>query len=123
MKRHVEFLQWFGLLGAGLVWTVQLVVGFGVAQAACSAAGRRWGIDLDTWEIALMVAAGVFVLLSEAAAVTVLLETRSVEYDGPPPWGRRHFFAAGAAVGNVLFLGAVLLGGVGAVLHAGCQGA
>ena len=121
MKRHVEFLQWFGLLGAGLVWTVQLVVGFGVAQAACSAAGRRWGIDLDTWEIALMVAAGIFVLLSEAAAVSVFLETRSTPHDGPPPWGRRHFFAAGAALGNVLFLMIVLLSGIGAIYHAGCR--
>jgi hypothetical protein len=26
-----EFLQWFGLFGAALTWTAQLVIGFGVA--------------------------------------------------------------------------------------------
>ncbi len=120
MRRHAEFLQWFGLFGAALAWTVQLVLGFGVAQAACSRGGAAWGIDVDAWELGLMLAASVLVLLSEAGAVTVLLETRSVEHDGPPPWGRRHFFAAGAAVGNVLFLGAVLLGGIGAIVHGMC---
>jgi hypothetical protein len=121
MRRHAEALQWFGLLGAALVWTAQLVVGYGVAQTACMPAGLRWGLDIDTWEIALMVSAGIFVLLSEAAAVAVFLETRSTPHDGPPPWGRRHFFAAGASLGNVLFLMMVLLSGIGAIYHGGCR--
>ena len=39
--RRLELLQWFGLLAAPLAWAVQLVVGFGVAEASCARAGGR----------------------------------------------------------------------------------
>ena len=39
-----EFMQWFGLLGAPLAWTVQLVLGFGVTEARCGVGGSRWGV-------------------------------------------------------------------------------
>src|SRR5437867_3643725 len=55
--RRLELLQWFGLLAAPLAWTVQLVVGFGVADASCARAGSHWGIDVESWEIAITPAA------------------------------------------------------------------
>jgi len=116
-----EFLQWFGLGGAALTWTAQLVVGYGVTVANCSAAGPGFGIDLHTWEAALMGAALALVLLSEAAAITVFRQMRHVAHDGPPPEGRRHFFAVAAMVGNLLFLGVVLLSGIGALSHDPCR--
>jgi hypothetical protein len=115
-----EFLQWFGFFGAGLAWTAQLVIGFGVALAKCSAGSARWGIGIHTWEIALTAAGATVALLAEAAAVTVFLETRGTgEYD-PPPWGRRHFFVVAAMVGNALFFVAILLNGVGTLTHSSC---
>ena len=45
-----ELVQWYGLFGAALAWTAQLVVGFGVAYADCTAASRHWGLDVVTWE-------------------------------------------------------------------------
>ena len=116
-----EALQWYGLLGAGLAWATQLVIGFGVAYAECSKVGPRWGIDVHTWEIALMVIGGCFALLAEAAAITVLMSTREVEYDDAPPDGRRHFFAWAAALGNILFLGAILLSGIAAISNTPCR--
>jgi hypothetical protein len=116
-----EALQWYGLLGAGLAWATQLVIGFGVAYAECSKVGPRWGIDIVTWEITLMVVGGCFALLAEAAAITVLMSTRGLEYDDPPPHGRRHFFAWAAALGNLLFLGAILLSGIGVISNATCR--
>jgi hypothetical protein len=92
-----------------------------VATARCSIAGSRWGIDLDTWEIALMAVAGALVLVSEAASIAILLETRGTEHDDPPPWGRRHFFASAAAIGNILFLGAILLSGLATVYQSPCR--
>ena len=120
--RRDELFQWFGLLGAPLAWTLQLVLGFGVTSADCSQAGSRFGIDGHTWQIVLMAAAVGVVLLAEAAALTIFLETRELEHDGPPPDARRHFFASAAAVGNVLFLGAVILSGIGA-LEQSCRSA
>lgn len=119
--RRAEFLQWFGLFGAALVWTVQLVVGFGFAHARCSAAGTGWVIDLHTWEIVLTAAAAALALAAEAAAVSILLETRGAEDADEPPLGRRHFFAVAAALGNVLFLCVILMSGLGVLTHAPCR--
>ena len=123
MRRAIgqEFLQWFGLLGAPLAWTVQLVLGFGVAEARCDPGSMRWGIALDTWQIALMGAAGAVVVLAEAAAVGLYFATRHVPYDGPPPLGRRRFFVTAASLGNILFLAIILMSGLAAVYHTPCQ--
>jgi hypothetical protein len=122
MRRLAEFISWFGLFGAALAWTIQLVVGFGTTVANCSAAGRVWGIDVDAWEIGLMVGAGLVVLLAEAAAVYVFVETRQLYHEDPPPWGRRHFFASAAMLGNVLFFVAILLSGLSVIYLQGCRG-
>jgi hypothetical protein len=118
---RAEILQWFGLFAAALVWSAQLVIGFGLTVARCSAGGVRWGIDLDTWEILLMVVGVVVALAAEAAALTVFLSTRGLEHDDPPPSGRRHFFASAAALGNVLFLLIILLSGIAVLVHQPCH--
>jgi hypothetical protein len=118
---RAETLQWFGLLGAALVWTAQLVTGFGLTVARCGAAGVHWGIALHTWEIVLMVIGAIVALFGEAAALMVFLATRDVEEDGPPPLGRRHFFASGAAIGNVLFFVIILLSGIAVISHSACH--
>src|SRR5206468_3679289 len=64
-------LQWIGVVVAPLAWTLQHVVGYGVGEARCSVAGVNWGIGYDVWQLAIMACAGVLILISEAAAVTV----------------------------------------------------
>jgi hypothetical protein len=118
---RAELLQWYGLLGAALAWAGQLIVGFGVTVADCSAAGSRWGLDVTTWEIALMVAGGSLALLAEAAAISVFLSTRGAEHDDPPPAGRRHFFASAAVLGNLLFLDAIVISGIAAIAGSPCH--
>jgi hypothetical protein len=117
---RLELFQWYGLLGAALAWTAQLVLGFGVTVARCGAGGD-FGLPVDTWEILLIVVAGTLALLGEAAAVAVLLATRALEHDDPPPDGRRHFFASAAVVGNLLFLMIILLSGIGIIAHSPCH--
>ena len=48
------------------------------------------------------------------------LETRGTGEYGPPPWGRRHFLAMAAILGNFLFFVAILLNGVGTLTHSSC---
>jgi len=122
MLRRPEFLQWFGLFGAGLVWVAQLVIGFGVTVAACGPAGSGWNLDVDIWQIVLMAIGVPLALLSEAAALAIFLETRGLHHSDPPPWGRRHFFAAAAILGNVLFIAIILLSGIGAIASTPCRG-
>jgi hypothetical protein len=120
-KLTAEFLQWFGFGGAALVWAAQHVVGYGTTVARCGAGGARLGIDLHTWEIATTATALALVLAAEAAAVVTVLRTWGAEHDGPPPDGRRHFFALGALVGNLLFLVAILLSGLSVLTFDPCR--
>jgi hypothetical protein len=116
-----ELLQWYGLFGAALAWAAQHVVAFGANYAHCLSASRHWGIDITTWTIVLTSVGLLFAVLAETAALKVLLETRGADYDGPPPVGRRHFFALAAALGNVLFIVAIVLNAVGALAFTDCR--
>jgi heme/copper-type cytochrome/quinol oxidase subunit 2 len=127
--RQLSVVQWIGVVVAPLAWTGQHVVGYGVGQARCEA-GANWGIAYNTWQLAILAAAVLLVLVSEAAAVTVFLATRETNYgDGPPgdgrwggavPYSRLHFFATAAMVANVLFLVIILLDSLGAVANSLC---
>jgi hypothetical protein len=72
------------------------------------------------WQIGITVAAAVVALAAEAAAVVTALRTRELVEDDPPPLGRIHFFALAASAGNVLFLGAILLDGIGSAWWSPC---
>lgn len=127
--RQLSVLQWVGVVVAPLAWTGQHVVGYGVGQARCEA-GANWGIVYNTWQLAILVAAALLVIVSEAAAVSVFLATRETNYgDGPAgdgrwggavPYSRLHFFATAAMVANVLFLTVILLDGLGSVFMTLC---
>jgi hypothetical protein len=128
--RQLSVVQWIGVVVAPLAWTGQHVVGYGVGQARCSVGGMNWGIGFDTWQLAIMAAAGLLILVSEAAAVTVFLATRETNYgDGPPgdgrwggavPYSRLQFFATAAMVANVLFFVVIFLDGLGSVFDSLC---
>jgi hypothetical protein len=120
---RAEILQWFGLFGAFLVWVVQFVLGWGVSEARCGAVNFAWHVPYDAWQIGLMAVGVPIALAAELAAIAVFRETRDVEHDDGPPWGRRHFFAAAAIVGNVLFVLMILLSGLAAIYHGPCRAA
>jgi hypothetical protein len=127
--RRLSIVQWIGVVVAPLAWTGQHVVGYGVGQARCEV-GAAWDIGFDTWQIAIVVAACLLILISEAAAITVFVATRDANYgDGPAGegrWGgavphtRIHFFATAAMVANILFLTVVLLDGLASVFNSLC---
>jgi hypothetical protein len=119
--RLPEALQWYGLFGAAFVWATQLLLGFAVAQADCNRGSVHWGIDLVAWQSVLMGVGLGLAALAEAAAITTVRSTRELEYDGPPPRGRRHFFAWAAMLANLVLFNAILLQGIGAIVHANCQ--
>ena len=111
--RRFELLQWFGLFGGAAAWTIQHGTLFFLATARCNPSGSRW-------QIGVTVAAAVVALASEAAAVVTALRTRDVEETDPPPFGRMHFFALAASAGNLLFLGAIMLDGIGSAWWSPC---
>ena len=123
--RQLSVVQWIGVMVAPLAWTAQHVVGYGVGEARCSVGGLRWGIGYDTWQLAILAAAALLVLVSEAAAVAVFIATRETNYGdgrwgGVVPYTRLHFFATAAMVANVLFLAAILMDGFASVFDSLC---
>jgi hypothetical protein len=115
--RRLELLQWFGLLAAPLAWAVQLVAGFGVADAACDGAG---GVSVTPFVVTLTAFALAVTVLAEAAAAVLFRSLQAVEEDAEGPPGRLRFFAVAALLGNVLFFVIILLSGVGTVVHLPC---
>ena len=119
--RRLEYLQWFGFVAGGTVWFGSFLAGIGTTQAVCNAGSARWGVPLDTVELAI----GGFALLclaaSEAAAIAVFRATRAVEENDPPPPARMRFFAVGAMAGNVLFAMIIVLSTLAAVVDRACH--
>jgi hypothetical protein len=120
--RRLSMLQWLGLLGGGLTWAAQLLIGFGTTQAECSVGEMRWGIVNDTWQLSLLFVAGLVVVGAESAAAIVFVRTRDVGKDDPPPQGRLHFFATAALVANLLFLVVIVLSGIASTVGTLCRG-
>ena len=118
--RRFEVLQWFGLLGGAGAWTIQHGTLFWLAAARCNPSGSRWEPGITGWQIGVTVGAGLVALAAEAAAILAALRTRGVEETDPPSLGRIHFFALAAVAGNVLFLGAILLDGIGSAWWSPC---
>jgi hypothetical protein len=118
--RRSELLQWFGLFGGAAAWTAQHGALFFISSARCNPAGVRWAFGMTGWQIGVTVAAAAVALAAEWASVVTALRTRELEHDGPPPLGRIHFFALAASAGNVLFLGAIILNGLGAGWWSSC---
>jgi hypothetical protein len=121
MSRRVETLIWIGLLAAPGAWTIQHVLGFGVADADCDPIGRVWDIPVDTWLVALMAAAGALAITGLVASVLAFRQVRDAGEDDPPPSGRGRFMAVCGMVICPIFLALVLLDGLGALLLEGCH--
>ena len=120
-RTRLELLQWFGLFGGALAWTVQHVVGYGISDSGCAVAGRQWGLSVSTMQTVVSLTTGAVVVAAWVAALVAFRETRIDEKDAPGPAGRIHFFAQAALLGNVLFLVIVVLDGVSSVYHLPCR--
>ena len=121
MTRRLEALQWFALFGGAFAWTAQFVLGYGLAQAACSPARNSMRVGTTVPQLALTAGAAAIIVLAGLAAVAVAIATSGLAYDGVPPDGRRRFFALGALAANILFLAIVLNTGLLATQQFPCR--
>jgi hypothetical protein len=119
LKPSASLLMWFGLLGAPLAWTVQHVVGFGLTQAECNAAGRLWPVPIDPGTLAITIAATVVALLAGASAVAAFLATRDAGTE--LPGARMHFLATVGIVVTPIFVAIVLMSGISVLTLPECQ--
>ncbi|HEY6835194.1 MAG TPA: hypothetical protein VI142_01885 [Gaiellaceae bacterium] len=119
--RRLEILQWTGLLLGALAFTAAHVVGFGISQAECAAAGRHWGISNDVWLGAGLAAAALCVVAAAVAAGLVVFRTREESYESPPAPGRIRFLAIAAVAANLIFLMIIVLDLLGTLSNVTCR--
>jgi len=110
---------WFALIAPPLAWTTQVVLGFGVTQAACGAGGVR--PDVNAWAVVLTAAAGVVTVLAGAAAIRVFRTARGEHIDGAPPGGRVYFLSIVAMTTTLLFFFIIALNGLGVLVLEKCH--
>ncbi len=123
-------LVWFGVIGGGLAWALQHVVGQGFGLAHCFPTGTSLGLPLSTWQIAAAAAAALVTLAAMGVSLWIFLRTFRIgdvagmerRGDGaPPPPGRLQFLSMTGLTVNVLVLAIIVLSGVGGpILHL-CQ--
>jgi hypothetical protein len=108
LDRRDRALLWFVFLGPAAAWTGQLLIGYGYNEAACS---NETGENLQAPLIG-----GVSVLLGAAtvvAGISGLRTWRAVRREEiADPRGRIAFMCVFGMLSSVLFLFAVVLGGV-----------
>jgi hypothetical protein len=105
-------LLWFAVLGAPAAYTLQLGLGYWLAQAACSPTGGEWGISLSAWAVAVTAFAAA--VAAVAGLTSAWLYRRTGDRHQPPPSGRIAFLAAVGMAVSALFLVLILMtcGGV-----------
>jgi hypothetical protein len=113
-----NLLLFHGLLAAPLAWSAQLVVGYGIGEADCSAGSRRWGIDSEAAELALTAAAGAIALTGLLTAAWLLVEERR---QGGDDRGRIAFMAGGGVLVSAIFVALILLGGIASLAISHCH--
>jgi len=128
---RLAVLQWVGLLLGAATWTVAHLVGIGVTEAECNAAGSElWHLSNPAWQAPIMVVSAVLIAAAELCAVAVFAQTRGLDFgDGPAPPSEKperrrtriHFFSAAAMVANAIFLMIVLLDGAANLADIACR--
>jgi hypothetical protein len=107
---------WAGLFAAPSAWAAQLVLGYGVEEADCSAAGSSFDLDTPTWEAAIFGACGAVALAALVGAMWQWRETRDAN-----GLGRIGFMAFGGILISALFLALIVLTGVGVLTLTACK--
>src|SRR4051794_6894860 len=109
LSRRATALAWFAVAAPPLAWALQLLVGYGIEEAACSPGGGPTGRpDASRPATAVVTAAGVVVaVLAVLASARTLRATRAGQVDDPR--GRVAFMALAGIAGGLLFGALILL--------------
>jgi uncharacterized membrane protein YidH (DUF202 family) len=113
---RTERLVWFGVLGGPLAWTLSLVLGVEVSDAACSTVGAP--ASLDAWALGIAVVGGLVAAAAEVAAIGVFRATRDSGHELPA--SRIHFLSVIGMVVGALFLVLILMSGLGSLALPEC---
>src|SRR5690349_5117732 len=113
--------MWYAVLGAPLAWWAQLLIGYWVNQAGCSASGQRLGVSDDVWGILLMAVCFAVAAGAGLTGLAMFRGTADADKDDAPPPGRTHFLAIVGMAVTTLFLFIIVMTGLGVVILPDCH--
>jgi hypothetical protein len=117
--RLVNTIQWCAIVAPPLAWTVQLVLGYGFAIAACGGGGAGGGISLHLWQGLVSLAAGLVAGSAWGGAIALHAATGRGDVDDPV--GRVRFMSTvGIAIG-LIFLTLIAFTAAGTLSIDGCS--
>jgi hypothetical protein len=116
-RRRRRLLLVCAVLAPPLAWALQLVVGYGVEEAACGRPDASlWGAGVDPLTAVVIGACGGLAIAGGVVS-TVSLRQSSADDDR----GVWRFVAAAGVLGSVVFLLAILLSGLALASIDGCS--
>jgi hypothetical protein len=119
MPRLTVGLQVYSLFGAPLAWTAQLVIGYGLTEAACGPAGRAWDIPVDAWEAVIL--ACVLATAAGAWATAAVLHRGVTRGDIDDPRGRVKFLTTIGLIVGAIFVALILYTGTAVLSLQECR--
>jgi len=117
--RLATAVQWYAVAAPPLAWTVQLVIGYGYAEAACGSGGVSGGIGLHPWQAILAAVAAVAAAAGWAGAIALHAATGRGEIDDP--LGRVRFMSTIGIVIGLIFLTLIGFTAAGTLAVHGCR--
>jgi len=117
--RRRSLLLWFGLAAPPLAWALELVVGYGIDDAACARGSMRWGIDDHLWQAVVLVVTG---SVGVAGLLAAVWSFRTVRAGRGDPRGRTEFLAVSALSAGLLFVLLTVMTGLGVLFLEECRG-
>jgi hypothetical protein len=120
-RLRLEAASWFGVFASPFAWTVQHVVGFAMATAACPTRHAERPLAVNTVTIAVTVPCMLIAVAGIVAAFWTYRNTGdSGEYDAPPG-GRFRFMAMIGLTVSPLFIFIMFLSGFGVLDFPECR--
>ena len=117
--RLTALLQAYGIVAPPLAWTVQLVIGYGFAIAACGEGGVSGGIGLHPWQGTVALVAGLVAGSAWGGALWLHAATGRGEIDDPV--GRVRFLSTIGIVIGLIFLTLIAFTAAGTLTIHGCR--
>ena len=105
-------LAWYGVLGAPLAWTVELLAGYGTQEAACAVGSTSTTLSGNA-NSAIGAITAAMLLVALGGLLAARSTTRALRAgEIPDPRGRVAFMARFATITSLLFSLAIVLSGI-----------
>jgi hypothetical protein len=114
-------MAWYGVLGAPLAWTIELLAGYGTQEASCSPGSTSSSLTGNA-NSAIGVLTVAMLLVATGGVLAARATRRRLESgEIADPRGRVDFMARVGMIGSLLFALAIVLSGIPILAIESCR--